>query len=160
MAAMSFLVIASNLAVTVLILFLVLARFVLGWSAVGVLELATLSAVWLYMCGAVIASRNREHLVVDFLAQSITNPRVRSLHALAVSVVMVLVGLFFLKLAYDMVEWSQRRPQTTAALSLPLIIPQAAVVLASILCMGYMIRDLVLALVQVFRNFASDSGGA
>ena len=56
---MGLVVIVTNLAVTGLILFLVLARFVLGWSVVGVLELATLSAMWLYMCGAVVAARNR-----------------------------------------------------------------------------------------------------
>ena len=79
MRAMGFVVIVTNLAVTALILFLVLARFVLGWSVVGVLELATLSAMWLYMCGAVIAARNREHLVVDFLSQSLVTPRAKAL---------------------------------------------------------------------------------
>ena len=65
MRLLSAIIIFTNLAVTGLVLFLVLARFVLGWSVVGVLELATLSAMWLYMCGAVVAARNREHLVVD-----------------------------------------------------------------------------------------------
>jgi TRAP-type C4-dicarboxylate transport system permease small subunit len=142
-------VIFTNLSVTALVLFLVLARFVLGWSVVGVLELATISAVWLYMCGAVVAARNKEHLVVDFLSLSLTTARARSLHNLAVSLIMVVVSLFFVKLAYDMVGWSIRRPQTTAALGLPLMIPQSAIVLASVLCAIYALRDLVLAT----RNF-------
>ena len=74
-------VIVTSLAITGLILFLVLARFVLGWSVVGVLELATLSAMWLYMCGAVVAARNHEHLVVDFLALSLKSPRSKALHS-------------------------------------------------------------------------------
>ena len=143
---MGALIIATNLAVTGLVLFLVLARFVLGWSVVGVLELATLSAMWLYMCGAVVAARNREHLVVDFLTQSLTDPKLRAVHELAVSLIMVVLSLFFVRLAYDMVGWSIARPQTTAALSLPLMIPQSAIVVASVLCAIYALRDLVLAI--------------
>ena len=146
MRLLSTIIIVTNLAVTGLVLFLVLARFVLGWSVVGVLELATLSAMWLYMCGAVVAARNREHLVVDFLTQSLTNPKMRALHNLAVSAIMVVLSLFFVRLANDMVAWSIARPQTTAALSLPLMIPQSAIVVASVLCAIYALRDLVHAI--------------
>jgi TRAP-type C4-dicarboxylate transport system permease small subunit len=147
---LSVIIIVTNLAVTGLVLFLVLARFVLGWSVVGVLELATLSAMWLYMCGAVVAARNREHLVVDFLPQSIANPKHKALHEFAVSLIMVVLSLFFISLAKDMVDWSIKRPQTTAALSLPLMIPQSAIVLASILCAIYALRDAVVAGSTVF----------
>lgn len=145
-------IIFTNLAVTGLVLFLVLARFVLGWSVVGVLELATLSAMWLYMCGAVVAARNKEHLVVDFLSLSLKTPRARALHDLAISLIMVVLSLFFVKLANDMVGWSIKRPQTTAALSLPLMIPQSAIVMASVLCAVYALRDLVLAFRTVFHR--------
>ena len=145
MRVMGLLVIFSSLAVTGFILFLVLARFVLGWSVVGVLELATLSAMWLYMSGAVIAARNREHLVVSFLAQSLTSPRARAFHDLAVSCLMVVLGLFFIGLARDMIGWAMARPQTTAALSLPLMIPQSAIVMASGFFLIYALRDLVVA---------------
>lgn len=158
MWAMGLVVIVTNLAVTVLILFLVLARFVLGWSVVGVLELATLSAMWLYMCGAVIAARNRQHLVVDFLSQALPTPRAKALHDLAVSVIMVVLSLFFIDLARDMVNWSIARPQTTAALSLPLMIPQSAIVLASGLFIIYALRDLVIAARIVLGISAPETG--
>jgi TRAP-type C4-dicarboxylate transport system permease small subunit len=159
MRLLSVIIIFTNLAVTGLVLFLVLARFVLGWSVVGVLELATLSAMWLYMCGAVVAARNREHLVVDFLPQSITNPKYKALHALAVSLIMVVLSLFFVRLASDMVGWSIKRPQTTAALSLPLMIPQSAVVLASVLCAIYALRDTVMAACTVFLGTSPTQAG-
>jgi TRAP-type C4-dicarboxylate transport system permease small subunit len=150
MAVMTFIVIATNIAVTGFILFLVLARFVLGWSVVGVLELATLAAIWLYMCGAVVAARNKEHLVVDFLTHSIRNPRLKAFHSLAVSIIMVVLSLFFLSLAQDMVAWSIKRPQTTAALSLPLLLPQSAIILAAVLCSIYALRDFVWAVRAAF----------
>ena len=155
---LNFIVIVTSLAITGLILFLVLARFVLGWSVVGVLELATLSAMWLYMCGAVVAARNHEHLVVDFLALSLKNPKHKALHTFAVSVVMVVLSLFFLSLANDMVAWSIKRPQTTAALSIPLIVPQSAIVLAAILCAVYAVRDAIVAAAAVFGR-ANQSAG-
>ena len=151
-------VIVTSLAITGLILFLVLARFVLGWSVVGVLELATLSAMWLYMCGAVVAARNQEHLVVDFLALSLKNPRHKALHTFAVSVIMVVLSLFFLSLAKDMVAWSIKRPQTTAALSIPLIVPQSAVVVAAILCAVYAARDAIVAAVVLFGKPGRKAG--
>ncbi|XOY56001.1 MAG: TRAP transporter small permease [Rhodobacterales bacterium] len=151
-------VIFTSLAITGLILFLVLARFVLGWSVVGVLELATLSAVWLYMCGAVVAARNHEHLVVDFLALSLKNPKHKALHTFAVSVIMVVLSLFFLSLANDMVAWSIKRPQTTAALSIPLIVPQSAIVLAAILCVVYALRDAIIAAAALFGRPSQKAG--
>ena len=151
-------VIVTSLAITGLILFLVLARFVLGWSVVGVLELATLSAMWLYRCGAVVAARNHEHLVVDFLALSLKNPKHKALHTFAVSMVMVVLSLFFLSLANDMVAWSIKRPQTTAALSIPLIVPQSAIVLAAILCPVYAVRDAIVAAAAVFGRADQSAG--
>ena len=157
---LNIILIVTSLAITGLILFLVLARFVLGWSVVGVLELATLSAMWLYMCGAVVAARNHEHLVVDFLAQSLKDQRTKALHTFAVSMIMVLLSLFFLSLAKDMVAWSIKRPQTTTALSIPLIVPQSAVVLAAVLSVVYALRDAIVAAAAVFGSSERTSGKA
>ncbi|MGB3313055.1 MAG: hypothetical protein WBB85_01485, partial [Albidovulum sp.] len=73
--------------------------------------------------------------------------------------VMVVLSLFFLSLARDMVAWSMKRPQTTAALSIPLIIPQSAVVLAAIFCGVYAIRDAITAAVSVFGKANNNTGG-
>lgn len=145
MKILSAIVIFTNLAVTGLILFLVIARYVLGWSVVGVLDLATISALWLYMCGAVVAARNREHLVVDFLEIKLANTKMGALHRLAVSIIMVVLSIFFLSLVRDMLGWSIKRPQTTAELSIPLLVPQAAIVVAAVFCSVYAVRDAVVA---------------
>ena len=159
MSVLNYIIMATSLIVTGLILFLVLARFVLGWSVVGVLELATLAAMWLYMSGAIVAARNHEHLVVDFLSLSLKNEKHKKLHNLAVSSIMFILSIFFLSLANDMVEWSIKRPQTTAALSIPLIIPQAAIVLAAIFCFVYAIRDLAISAVSILLSPRQDMGG-
>ena len=154
-ALLKFVVIVASIVVTVLILYIIVERFFLGSSTVGVLELATLSAIWLYMCGAIVAARNKEHLVVDFLAHSLTTDKARALHNLAVSVIMVVLSIFFIRLANDMVGWSLKRPQTTAALSLPLLIPQTAIVMASVFCFIYAVRDLVKAIIAFKHSSAN-----
>ena len=134
MRVLNAIVIFSNLAIMALILFLVIAR-VFGWSVIGILELATISAMWLYMAGAIVAARNREHLVVDFLTQKLT-PNLRVIHDLAISVILAGIGFFFVFLAIEMLEFSSRRPQTTPALSLPLLLPQSAIVMFQCLKKG------------------------
>ena len=64
-------VLVSSLLIVGLMLFLVLGRYVFGWSVVGTLELVMLFGMWLYMMGALIASRKNEHLVVDFLEREL-----------------------------------------------------------------------------------------
>ncbi len=144
-------IIFSNLAVLVIILFLIISR-VFGWSVIGLLELATMSAMWLYMSGAILATRNREHLVVDFLSMRLTNPKVIAAHNLIVALIMLVLGIFFISLANDMLAFSIKRPQTTPALSLPLLLPQSAIIAGAIFTTAYAVRDLVQACAQFFKT--------
>ena len=75
----------SSLLVVGLMLFLVLARYVFGWSVVGLLELIMMFGMWLYMLGGLIASRRNEHLVVDFVELQINDQRIKLLHKALVS---------------------------------------------------------------------------
>lgn len=142
-------IIISTAAIIGLITFLILSRFVFGWSVVGLLELSTLCAIWLYMTGAVLASRNKEHIVVDFTAQAISAPRLRALHELAVAVIVLLLGIFVLSLARDMLGWSFRRPQTTPGLGIPLLAGQSAIVFAAAATTLYALRDVVAAILKL-----------
>lgn len=145
MRLMAIVIFVSTAAIVCLISFLILSRYVFGWSVVGMLELSTLSALWLYMIGAVVASRNREHITVDFTAQSLRNPRLSAAHDLAIAVILFVLGLFFLSLSWDMIGWAMRRPQITPGLGTPLFAGQAALVTAAVLGMVYTMRDIVKA---------------
>lgn len=153
---MSVVIFVSTAIIVCLITFLILSRYVFGWSVVGLLELSTLSALWLYMVGAVVASRNREQITVDFMAQAMKSPRLAALHDLAISVILFLLGLFFLSLCWDMVEWAMRRPQVTPGLGIPLFAGQAALVTAAVLGMAYTLRDIIKAAIAV--KYAKSEG--
>lgn len=148
-SALDALAIASSVLLTGLMAFLVIARYILGLSIVGLHELIMLFAVSLYMIGAVIASRKREHLVVGFLADLITDPRKQAIHAALISALTLVVTIFFITWAYWMFWWGLQRPQVTPAYQIPLYVPQFAIMVAAVGCFAYAARDLFTAIGRV-----------
>ena len=142
--------VVSFVLVVALMLFLILARYVLGLSVVGLHELTLLFAIQLYMAGALIASRRREHLVVDWLPRKLTG-RAGAINQLFIASVTVAITGFFIVWAYRMLSWGMVRPQTTPALRIPLWVPQAAIMIAALGTFAYAIRDLLQAL-RLIRN--------
>jgi len=122
---------------------MVIARYLLEWSLVGADEIVLFSAMWLYMTGAIIASRRAEHLVVDFLPQLLKSPVLLRLHQRVIALIMVGTTMFFMYLAWRMMSFAIKLPQTTPGLNLPELIPLSAVAIASIFCFAYAMRDLV-----------------
>lgn len=133
----------SSVLMTGLMLFLVLARYVLGLSIVGLHELILASALVLYMTGALIASRRRDHIVVTWLAERITTPRAQAAHAMLVAAITIVVTIFFIVWTYWMFSWGIQRPQSTPAYGIPLWILQVPIVVAAVGCFGYAVRDFI-----------------
>ncbi|MEX6504624.1 TRAP transporter small permease [Pseudomonas zhanjiangensis] len=139
----------ASMLVVGLMLFLVLARYVFGWSVVGLLELIMLFGMWLYMLGGTIACRRNEHLKVDFIELKITDQRLKLMHKALISLISFLICLFFVVLAYRMLSWGIRRPQSTPGMGIPLWLPQASIMLAAVGCSCYSLRDLIASLVGI-----------
>ncbi|ASJ75484.1 hypothetical protein IMCC3135_27145 [Granulosicoccus antarcticus IMCC3135] len=125
---------------------------------IGILELATIFALWLYMLGAISTSRNKEHLTVDLIETFLTNPRARAFYEVTRSVIVLLITLFMLSLAYHMLGWSLKRPQTTPALSLPLLWQQAPMLAASVFFVAYAVRDILRALAGLNKTQETAEG--
>ncbi|MDX1265765.1 MAG: TRAP transporter small permease [Oceanisphaera sp.] len=142
----------SSMLVVGLMLFLVLARYVFGWSIVGLLELIMLFGMWLYMLGALIASRHNEHLVVDFVELQISDHRLKLMHKALVSLITFVICLFFVVLAYRMLAWGLKRPQSTPGMGIPLWLPQASIMLAAVGCSCYSLRDLLCAVTGILHS--------
>lgn len=144
--------VVASIVVAGLMAFLVLARYVLGMPVIGLHELILLAAVLLYMTGAVIASRKREQLTVDWVSGMITDPRKKAAHDLLVAVLTVIVTTLFMIWAYRMFAWGLVRPQVTPAYRIPLWIPQLAIGMAAVGCFAYAVRDLINALRRLRRR--------
>jgi TRAP-type C4-dicarboxylate transport system permease small subunit len=134
--------------VTGLMLFLVIARYVLGLSIVGLHELILLSALQLYMVGAIIASRRGEHITVTWLGERIRAPRAQALHGALVAAITVVVTVFFLVWTYHMFAWGLKMPQSTPAYGIPLWILQVPIPVAAVACFLYALRDFVQSLIR------------
>lgn len=155
MLVASVVIVMTTLALVGLVLFLVLDRTTIGVSFMGTHELALLAAMWLYMVGAVVAMRNREHITVNYLSTRITNVRLQALRALLVALIVFGCALFFVSLAHDMLGWSQQRPQRTPSIGFSLLYAQSALIVAAGFCLLYALRDVVLALVQLAQAWSN-----
>ncbi|MDO6564369.1 TRAP transporter small permease subunit [Amphritea sp. 1_MG-2023] len=135
-------VLLTSAAVAGLVFFQVITRYVLEISVIGLDELALISAMWLYMTGALIASRRAEHLVVDFLPQQIKSSFWQKCHQKVIALIMVSTCAFFVYLSWRMLSFAIRRPQYTEGLDIPQLVAQGAIILASVGCFLYALRDL------------------
>ncbi|GAB5469426.1 MAG: TRAP transporter small permease [Rhodospirillales bacterium] len=149
--ALSVVAIATSALVTALMVFLVVARYLLGLSVVGLHELILLFAIQLYMVGALIASQRGTHLTVDWLSQRFHEGRAASWHKLLVAGLTLIVTLFFVVWAYWMLSWGLKRPQTTPALGIPLVWSQAAIMVGALGCSAFALRDLLRAALSLRR---------
>lgn len=146
----NYIAIITTVSLVTLVFLMVLTRYVFNWSVFGLDELAAISAMWLYMFGALISSKKRTHIVVDFAPLALAKfPRLLKAYEHLIGFIMLVTAMFFMYLAWDLLKFSLRMPQHTAALSIPELISRSAVIIASIGCFCYALRDLITG--KVFR---------
>ncbi|WP_417228580.1 TRAP transporter small permease [Amphritea sp.] len=125
-------------------IFLILSRYVFGWSVVGVLEVIMIFGIWLYMTGSLIASKRDEHLVVDLLSLSLKSGKARVIHQVIVYSITTIICAFFIFWSYKMLAWGLKRPQVTPGLSISLLVPQASIMVCAVGTFIYSIRNILI----------------
>jgi TRAP-type C4-dicarboxylate transport system permease small subunit len=148
-AVLSAIAIITSVMVVGLMVFLVIARYLLGLSIVGLHELILLFTLQLYMVGALIAAQRKTQVTVDWLAQRFAGGGAGEWHSAIVAALTLSATVFFIVWAYWMLSWGIQRPQTTPALGLPLWLSQASILICAIGCAGFALRDLVQAIVKL-----------
>ncbi|MFC4351727.1 TRAP transporter small permease [Fodinicurvata halophila] len=156
-AALNAVAILCSILVTGLLFLLVLTRYVLGWNFSAAHDLSLLAAMFLYMTGALIASRRKEHLTVDYLPSRLNGEMAKAVHKTVIAVITTVICALFVYWGYEMLAWGLQRPQTTPALRLPLWIPQMSIVIAAIGCFAYAVRDLLHGIRELRRARASEA---
>src|SRR5690554_56288 len=118
------------------------ARSILGIALFGVEELILLAVVWLYMLGAILASKERAHLQADFVPVVVKNETVIITVRIVATVISIgLAGLFILW-SHQLLQWALARGQSTPVFSVPMYVVQASLFVAAILMTLYLLRDL------------------
>jgi TRAP-type C4-dicarboxylate transport system permease small subunit len=136
--------------VVALMVFLIFARFA-NIAIVGIFEIIGLFAMASYMLGAATASRRHQHLVVDWLNEKLTDPRKRAIQQLVVALCTVVACGMFTYWTYRMLAWGVQRPQFTPSFGIPMWIPQLSLVVGSVGCLIYALRD-TLNSIAALRN--------
>jgi TRAP-type C4-dicarboxylate transport system permease small subunit len=139
----------TSVMVAGLMVFLVIARYLLGLSIVGLHELILLFAVQLYMVGALIAARRRTQVTVDWLTQRLAGDGAGNWHEAVVAALTLCATVFFVVWAWWMLSWGIQRPQTTPALGIPLWLSQASILFCAVGCAGFAVRDLLQAINKI-----------
>ena len=142
-AALNAVAILCSILLSGLLLLLVLTRYVFGWNFAAAHDLSLMASIFLYMSGALIASRSRGNLTITYLETRLTSERARAIQRIVVAVITTIVCALFIYWSYEMVSWGFKRPQTTVTLHIPLWIPQLAIVAAAIGSFCYALRDLL-----------------
>lgn len=109
----------------------------------GLEEIILMAVMWLYMFGAVLASRERSHLSADFIQAFCKNRRlVNSAHLLA-SIISLVIAIFICTWCYDLMIWAFEKKQTTPVFNIPWYYSQSSLFVASLFFLLYLVRDVV-----------------
>lgn len=136
-------VILASLAVACMVSWGVFSRAVLNHPVFGIEELILLSAVWLYLLGAVLAARDRSHLSADFVAVLTSNMRVIIGFRTAASIISLVMAGFFVVWSYSLLSWGIAKGQSTTVLHIPLYYSQGSLFVGSLLLVFYLVRDVL-----------------
>jgi TRAP-type C4-dicarboxylate transport system permease small subunit len=152
---LKYITIILNLSIMGLILIDVAARYFFNQSFAEASELTLILAMWLYMLGAVIASDHNTHLRVEIFGLLFKGKKTAAVHRVMIAVINLAIVLFFIRWAYDLVDWAVRRPQMSPVLNVPWIVSQSSILLASLLIGVFCIREVVCSALVAYRLLSS-----
>jgi len=121
----------------------IVSRSLFNSPVFGLEELILVSVMWLYMLGAVLASRERTHLSADFIQTFIKNQTiVKGCHLIA-SLISLVMAVMFVCWSYDLAEWAIKKGQSTPVFGLPWYLSQSSLFVAAVLLVFYILRDML-----------------
>lgn len=135
-----------GLTIAVMLAVGIFSRAVLGKPVFGLEELMLMAAMWLYMLGAVLASRDRSHLSADFVQVLSSNPKVLRAASVVSTLISLGVAVMFATWSWNLFAFGLERGQSTPVFAIPWWVSQVSMFVASIAFVIYLIRDLILEL--------------
>ncbi len=122
----------------------------------GLEELVLMAAMWLYMIGAALASRERSHLSADFLQAFSKNKTLLNVTSLVATTLSVVMAVFFVAWSYSLFSWGFERGQVTPVFRIPQYMSQASLFLASVFLLLYAIRDFLNDISKLLKKVVED----
>ena len=115
----------------------VITRYVLEIPVMGLEESLLYPTPWLYMLGAVNASRENTHIRANVLEIFLSSERQHQVLAIISEVISLAVGLWLTSWAWDFWKYSQRVWRESPTLYLPTFYVDAALFIGMVLMMAF-----------------------
>ncbi|TMV03395.1 TRAP transporter small permease subunit [Ruegeria sediminis] len=115
----------------------VITRYVLQVPVMGLEETMLYPTVWLYMLGAVNASRENTHIRANVLEIFLTTERQHTVLAIIGEIISLIVGLWLLSWAWDYTRYAWRVWKESPTLYIPTFYSDVALVIGMTLMMIY-----------------------
>ncbi|MDU8909733.1 TRAP transporter small permease [Aestuariicoccus sp. MJ-SS9] len=115
----------------------VITRYVLQVPVMGLEETMLYPTVWLYMLGAVNASRENTHIRANVLEIWLTTDRQHTILAIIGEIISLIVGLWLLSWAWDYTRYAWRVWKESPTLYIPTFYSDVALVIGMALMMIY-----------------------
>lgn len=133
----------------------VITRYVLQIPVMGLEETMLYPTLWLYMLGAVNASRENTHIRANVLEIFLKTARAHRILAIVGELISLAVGLWLLSWAWDYTRYSLRVWKESPTLYIPTFYSDVALMAGIVLMMLYT----VLHLVRHLRALATEPAG-
>lgn len=121
----------------------VITRYVLQVPVMGLEETMLYPTLWLYMLGAVNASRENTHIRANVLEIFLKTPRQHTVLAIVGEVLSLIIGLWLLYWAWDFTRYSWRVWKESPTLYIPTFFADVALFTGLALMMAYTAMHLV-----------------
>ena len=115
----------------------VITRYVLQIPVMGLEETMMYPTLWLYIFGAVNASRENTHIRANVLEIFLTTERQHTVLAIIGELISLVVGLWLLTWAWDFTRYAWRVWKESPTLYIPTFFSDVALVVGLILMMAY-----------------------
>jgi len=115
----------------------VITRYVLQIPVMGLEETMLYPTLWLYMLGAVNASRENTHIRANVLEIFLTTERQHTVLAIIGEIISLTVGLWLLSWAWDYTQYAWRVWRESPTLYIPTFYSDVALVIGLLLMMIY-----------------------
>lgn len=115
----------------------VITRYVLQVPVMGLEETMLYPTIWLYMLGAVNASRENTHIRANVLEIFLTTQRQHTVLAIVGEIISLIVGLWLLSWAWDYTRYAWRVWKESPTLYIPTFYSDVALVIGLTLMVIY-----------------------
>lgn len=121
----------------------VITRYVFQVPVMGLEETMLYPTVWLYILGAVNASRENTHIRANVLEIWLTTPRQHRILAIIGEVISLIVGLWLLSWAWEFTRYAWRIWKESPMLYIPTFYSDVALVVGLTLMMVYTVWHMI-----------------